>query len=82
MFNPWLETGVLLMQSQRVINLRLVTLGWGGRAAREEAVLMVAEKIKAAVVAAQLLMNGGSGSMVLVHYRVLVSDNVRRLTAS
>lgn len=81
MFNPWLETGVLLMQSQRVINLRLVTLGWGGRAAREEAVLMVAEKIRAGLVAAHLLMNGGSGSMVLVHYRVLVSDNVRRLTA-
>ena len=82
MFNPWLETGVLLMQSQRVIGLRLVKLAWGNRPAREEASQMINEKLKAASDAAALLMAGGSGSMVLAHYRELVANNVERLTTA
>ncbi len=80
MLNSWFGASTLFMQSQRVIGLRLTKMAWGGQGAQDEAVQMVGEKVKAAMDSMQMLLAGGSGSMVLAHYNALVADNVRRLT--
>ncbi len=82
MFNSWFETSMLVMQSQRVVGLRLTKIAWGGPSAQDEAFRMVDEKVKASMDSMLMLMAGGSSRMVLAHYNELVADNVRRLTAA
>ena len=81
MYNPFLSSLMLAFEAQKVIELRLVRLAWGGQEARDEAHSMVSEKISAAIEAANTLMLGGSTEIVIARYREHVANNTKRLTA-
>lgn len=81
MFNPFCAAFLLAVEAQRVIELRLVRLAWGGAEAQAEMVSMVGEKVVAGMEAANTIMTGGSHDQVIARYRELVADNTRRLTA-
>lgn len=81
MLNPFLSSMMLAVEAQRVIELRLVRLAWGGAEAQHEAHLMVSEKINAAIEAAGTLMTGGSIETVVARYREHVAGNDTRLRA-
>jgi len=71
---------MLAAEAQHVINLRLATLARGGPAADLETRLMVTEKMKATLDAANMLARGASTRSVISFYRSRVQANVRRLT--
>ncbi|WP_279292746.1 hypothetical protein [Methylobacterium goesingense] len=73
---------MLALEAQKVVELRLVRLAWGGREGRDEMQSMVAEKIEAAMEAAGTLMMGGSPETVIARYREHVAANTKRLTAA
>jgi hypothetical protein len=73
---------LLAFEAQKVIELRLVRLAWGGREGRDEMQSMVAEKIDAAIEATGTLMMGGSSEAVIARYREHVVANIKRLTAA
>ncbi|WP_018261419.1 hypothetical protein [Methylobacterium sp. WSM2598] len=77
-----LSSTMLALEAQKVIELRLVRLAWGGRDGCEEATAMVTEKIGAAIEATRTLMTGGSPETVVSRYREHVAANTRRLTAA
>lgn len=81
MLNPFCAAFLLAVEAQRVVELRLVRLAWGGAEAQAEMVSMVGEKVVAAMEAANTLLAGGSHDQVIARYRELVADNTRRLTA-
>ncbi len=81
MLNPAYAAFLLAVEAQRVIELRLVRIAWGGAEAQAEIVSMVGEKVVAAMEAANTLMAGGSHDQVVARYRELVAANARRLTA-
>ncbi|SFE91215.1 MULTISPECIES: hypothetical protein [Methylobacterium] len=81
MSNPFCAAFLLALEAQKVIELRLVRIAWGGAEAQAEMVSMVGEKVVAAMEAANTLMTGGSHDDVITRYRDLVAANVRRLTA-
>ena len=78
MYNPF-AVALLALESQKVIELRLVKLAWGGRAGLVEAHRMVSEKVSASVEAAGTLMLGGSVDAVVTRYREHVAANTERL---
>ena len=78
MFN-WFDVTLLAMESQAVINLRIMRLAAGGPTAQAEAFQMVTEKVSAAVEAAGTLMTGGSAATVVSRYREHVGANATRL---
>lgn len=82
MYNPFLSTMLLAFEAQKVIELRLVRLAWGGREGRDEMQSMVAEKIDAAIEATGTLMMGGSLETVIARYREHVAANTKRLSAA
>ena len=82
MYNPFLSTMLLAFEAQKVIELRLVRLAWGGREGRDEMQSMVAEKIDAAIEATGTLMMGGSPETVIARYREHVAVNTKRLSAA
>ena len=82
MYNPFLSTMLLVFEAQKVIELRLVRLAWGGREGRDEMQSMVAEKIDAAIEATGTLMMGGSPETVIARYREHVAANTKRLSAA
>jgi hypothetical protein len=81
-YNPFLSMMLLAFEAQKVIELRLVRLAWGGREGRDEMQSMVAEKIDAAMEAAGTLMTGGSPETIIARYREHVAANTKRLTAA
>ena len=81
MYNPFLTSVMLALEAQKVIELRLVRLAWGGREGRAEMRSMVSEKIGAAIEATGTLMTGGSPETVIARYREHVAANTRRLSA-
>ena len=82
MYNPFLSTMLLAFEAQKVVELRLVRLAWGGREGRDEMQSMVAEKIDAAIEATGTLMMGGSPETVIARYREHVAANTKRLSAA
>ena len=82
MFSPLFSTMMLAIEAQRVIELRLVRIAWGGAEAQAEMQSMVSEKIGAAIEAAGTLMTGGSLEVVVSRYREHVAFNTKRLTAA
>lgn len=82
MYNSFFSSFMLAIEAQRVIELRLVRLAWGGREGQAEAQSMVIEKIHAAGEAMTTLMLGGSPETVVARYREHVAANTKRLTAS
>lgn len=79
-YNPFLSFLMLAIESQRVIELRLVRLAWGGSEGRAEAQSMVTEKVNAAAEAMTTLMLGGSPETVIARYREHVAANTKRLS--
>ncbi|SFL81290.1 hypothetical protein [Methylorubrum salsuginis] len=79
--NPFYAAFLLAFEAQKVIELRLVRIAWGGAEAQAEMVSMVGEKVVAAIEATNTLMTGGSHGEVVARYRELVADNTRRLMA-
>ncbi|MHB2206636.1 hypothetical protein [Methylobacterium sp. CM6257] len=82
MLTPFFSTMMLAIESQRVIELRLVRIAWGGAEAQAEMQSMVSEKIGAAIEAAGTLVTGGSFEIVVSRYREHVAFNTKRLTAA
>ena len=80
MYNPFAVT-LLALEAQKVVELRLVKLAWGGAEGWAEAEQMVSEKVSALVEASGTLMTGGSCDTVIARYREHVAANTRRLTA-
>lgn len=80
MLKPFYAAFLLAVEAQRVVELRLVRIAWGGAEAQAEMVSMVGEKIVAAMEAANTLMAGGTHGQVVARYRELVADNARRLS--
>ncbi|KAB1072192.1 hypothetical protein [Methylobacterium planeticum] len=82
MYNPFFSSLMLAFEAQKVIELRLVRIAWGGREAGSEMHAMVSEKISASIEAAGTLMTGGSPEAVIARYREHVAANTKRLTAA
>jgi hypothetical protein len=76
---PWYSSAMLVMESNRVIGLRLTKLTRGGSEAGDEANLMINEKIAAAFEAVETLLMGGNLSIVADRYREHVTANAARL---
>lgn len=81
MYNPF-AVAMLAFEAQKVIELRLVKLSWGGTAAQAEASQMVSEKISALIEMTGSLMLGGSLDAVVARYREDVAENAKRLTSA
>lgn len=81
MYNPFAVT-LLALEAQKVVELRLVKLAWGGAEGQLEAHRMVSEKISAFIEASGTLMTGGSANVVIARYREHVAANTKRLTAA
>ena len=81
MYDPF-AFAMLALEAQKVVELRLVKLAWGGPAAQAEAQQMVSEKVSASIEAAGSLMLGGSPDAVIARYREHVAENTTRLTAA
>jgi hypothetical protein len=79
MFFPWYATMMLAAESSRVIALRLTKMASGGMEACDEALLMVNEKVDAAMEAQTTLMAGGSAAVIVGRYREHVASNEKRL---
>jgi hypothetical protein len=69
MFGSFYSTAMLSFESYNVIGLRLAKLMSGGRDARDEAQLMVSEKINAMFEATASVVAGGTASSVVDRYR-------------
>lgn len=80
MYNPFFSMMQLTIEAQKVIELRLVILAWGGSEGRSEAQTMISEKIDATIEATGMLMRGGSHEAVLARYRERIAANTKRLT--
>ena len=80
MYNPF-AIALLAIEAQKVVELRLVKLAWGGTEAQLEAQQMVTEKVSALIEASATLMTGGSCDAVIARYREHVAANTQRLTA-
>jgi len=81
-YNPFFSSLMLAIEAQRVIELRLVRLAWGGSEGLAEAQSMVFEKVDAAGEALTTLMFGGSPETVIARYREHVAANTKRLLAA
>lgn len=81
MLFPWYAATMLALESCDVIGLRLAKMAGGGREARREAELMVAEKVSAFAEAAVHLCGGATPAMVIGRYREHVAANALRLAA-
>jgi hypothetical protein len=80
--NPFFSLMMLTIEAQRVVELRLVRLAWGGSEGIAEAQSMVTEKMQAAGEAMPTLMTGGSPETVIARYREHVAFNTKRFTAN
>lgn len=78
MYDPF-SLALLAVESQKVVERRLVLMAWGGRAAQTEVHQMVSEKIDASLEAAGTLMRGGSIQTVIDRFREHVAANTDRL---
>lgn len=81
MLFPWYAATMLALESQGVIVLRLMKMAGGGQAARDEAELMVIEKVDALVEAGRSLCGGATPAVVIGRYRQHVAANALRLAA-
>ena len=79
MFFPFYSTMMLAVESSNVVGLRMMKLTSGGRDARDEAQLMLNEKVAAMLEASASLMTGATAGSVIEQYRQHVAANARRL---
>lgn len=81
MYLPWHATMMLAIEASEVIALRLSKLASGEDVA-DEAVLMVSEKIDAALEAGVSLLTGAPPDAIVARYREHVAANSSRLSAA
>ena len=79
MFGPFYSTVFLAFQVGNVIGLRMMKIMSGGNGFRDEAYLMVMEKVHAVFEASASLLVGGTASTVVDRYREHVAANAKRL---
>jgi hypothetical protein len=79
MFLPLYSTMMLAVESSNVVGLRMMKLTSGGSEARDEAKLMLNEKMDAIFEASANLMTGGTAGSVIERYRQHVAANATRL---
>jgi hypothetical protein len=82
MLNPFLAVALLGLEANRVINLRIMKIAKGDEDARNEAFLMVDEKVLAALEACASFSAGHGPEVVINRYREHVAANAKRLAAS
>jgi hypothetical protein len=80
MINFWSAFGMLAMESNEVIGLRLARVSKGGWTAIDEIELMFREKIAANSEALSLLVSGTSPVTVVNRYREVAAGNLDRLS--
>jgi hypothetical protein len=80
MFVPFYSTMFLAFESGNVIGLRMMKMMSGGSGSRDEANLMVMEKVLAMFEASASLMAGGTAGSVVDRYREHVAANAKRLS--
>jgi hypothetical protein len=80
MFGPWITVVMLALESSEVIGLRVAKLAQGGSEARNEAHLLVNEKIVAVFDAGMRLVCGATTSHVIDGFREQVAANALRLS--
>jgi hypothetical protein len=74
------DAAMLGIETQRVMQLRMMKLFAGGPKAQSEALRMVTEKTTALAEATMTLARGGSAQRVIRRYRTHVRSNQRRLS--
>src|ERR1700738_5711720 len=79
MFVPFYSTVFLAFESGNVIGLRMMKMMSGGSGSRDEAHLMLMEKVHAMFEAGASLMAGGMASSVVDRDREHVGANAKRL---
>jgi hypothetical protein len=86
LFTNWMkiagDTAMLGIETQQVIQLRMMKLFAGGPKAQSEALRMVTEKTTALAEATMTLARGGSAQRVMRRYRTYVRSNQQRLSKS
>ena len=80
MFGPFYSTVFLAFESGNVIGLRVMKMMSGGSGLRDEANLMVTEKVHAMFEAGASLMAGGTANSIVDRYRQHVAANAKRLS--
>lgn len=80
-YGPFHSLMMLGLEAQKVIEMRLVRIAWGGLEGQAELQSMVAEKVSASLEAFGTLMSGGSPETVVERYREHVAANAQRLSA-
>jgi hypothetical protein len=71
----------LMVEAARVIEMRLRMIALG-RSTPGEMLLMVTEKIDAMEEAKGIIIRGGHPSLIVDHYRKIVTANVARLSGT
>ena len=77
---PWFAGAMLAVEASEVVRLRLEKFARCEADAREEAQLMVNEKIAAAFEAGLSLLLGATPGAIICRYREHVAANVKRLS--
>jgi hypothetical protein len=84
LFKNWMkitgDVAMLGIETQQVMQLRMMKLFAGGPKAQSEALRMVTEKTTALAEATMTLARGGSARRVIRRYRSHVKSNRRRLS--
>jgi hypothetical protein len=78
MFNPWCSAMLLAFEAGDVARLRIMKIAHGS-GARDEARLMVTEKVGAGIEAFGSMMAGRTPLFVIERYRERVAANAHRL---
>jgi hypothetical protein len=76
----WHAAAMLALDAARVVNMRLQSIA-SGQSSQAEMLLMVSEKLDAISEAQIIFCRGGDASLVIDHYRKVVTANVARLSA-
>ncbi|WP_426413813.1 hypothetical protein [Bradyrhizobium ganzhouense] len=79
---PWHAGAMLAVEASEVVRLRCEKFSHGDKAAGQEAVLMVSEKVAAAFEAFASLLAGATPAAVVQRYRKHVAANAKRLSAN
>ena len=78
---PWYASTMLAMEASEVVRLRLKKFAHGDDDCEREAMLMITEKIFAAIEASASWLSGAALGAIVGRYREHVADNARRLSA-
>jgi hypothetical protein len=79
-FSRWFTVVSLTLESSEVIGLRVAKLARGGIDARDEAHLIVSEKVNAVFETSARLISGATLIDVIERFREQVAANARRLS--